>query len=347
MSGLLNLPGSKGGYVSLDRPVKEHTVSAGGIKAAPIELGDLANDAFFNEVARIRDGIRTLDSSIDDLSAAHLASLQSTTSSSSPSHELASLSSSLSTSIASYRTRIEVLGPQVEGEAKRGHWDALKKALERAVEKWHRVERAHRERVRDKIARQMLIVNPDASEHEIKQAFETSGGAAGPPQIFQQALAGTRSAAATAALHEATSRRGELVHIEETLVELAQLMQQVADLVIVQDSTITHIESTPDAVRADLEHGTKQVGLARASAAAARHKRKMCAAFALVLVVVLVVVVAVEVRKAGGGGGGGASEPEGEKEKETQTVTAGAAETAAHVATAVAGAVTGAARWRR
>ncbi|GAA5853726.1 hypothetical protein JCM9279_000288 [Rhodotorula babjevae] len=336
MSGLLNLPGTgakKGGYVSLDTPVKEHAVSAGGIQTASIELGDLANDHFYDEVAGIRDGIRTLDASLDTLSILHLASLQSP--SPSLSLELSTLSSSLSADIASFRARIEALGAQVEGEAKRGHWDALKKALQRAVDKWQRVERAQRERVRDKIGRQMLIVNPDATDEQIQQAFETSGG--GAQQIFQQALAGTRSAAATAALSEATSRRDELVHIEETLVELAQLMQQVADLVITQDSTLTHLETTADAVRADLEHGTKQVGLARASAAAARHKRKMCAAFGLVLVVVLVVVVAVEVRKAGGGKG------PSEEGRETATVTAGATE----AATAVAGAVASAARLRR
>lgn len=40
-----------GGYVSLDTPIRDHTVSAGGIKTQPIELGDLANDAFFDEAS--------------------------------------------------------------------------------------------------------------------------------------------------------------------------------------------------------------------------------------------------------------------------------------------------------
>jgi len=46
--------GAKKGYVSLDTPVKEHTVSAGGIQTASIELGDLANDAYFDEVRPTR-----------------------------------------------------------------------------------------------------------------------------------------------------------------------------------------------------------------------------------------------------------------------------------------------------
>lgn len=43
---------SKDGYASLDQPIKQHTVSAGGIKDVPIELGDLANDVYFDEVRR-------------------------------------------------------------------------------------------------------------------------------------------------------------------------------------------------------------------------------------------------------------------------------------------------------
>lgn len=39
------------GYAPLDAPIKEHTVSGGGIREQqPIELGDLANDEFFDEV---------------------------------------------------------------------------------------------------------------------------------------------------------------------------------------------------------------------------------------------------------------------------------------------------------
>lgn len=39
------------GYKPLDAPIKEHTVSGGGIREQqPIELGDLANDEFFDEV---------------------------------------------------------------------------------------------------------------------------------------------------------------------------------------------------------------------------------------------------------------------------------------------------------
>ncbi|GAA6051870.1 hypothetical protein JCM3770_005511 [Rhodotorula araucariae] len=340
MSGLLKLPGTgawKGGlgYTSLDTPFKEQTVSAGGIAEQQVELGDLTNDEFFDEVARIRDGIRTLEGSIDTLQTKQQASLPAP--SDALSNELAKLSSGLSASLAGYRARIAALGADVEGEAKRAHWEGLKNALQRAGEKWQRVERAQRDRVREKIGRQMRIVNPDVTDGEIQQAFETSGS--GPPKIFQQALIGSRTAAAAAALSEAQSRRSELVQIEETLVELAAIMQQVSDLVVVQDAKFATLESTSAGIEADLEQGVKQVTYAKASAAAARHKRKLCAAFGLVLLIVLIVVITVEVR---GAGSAGASEPKTETVKASGTITHTAKETAAKTATSVAAAVSSA-----
>jgi t-SNARE complex subunit (syntaxin) len=69
-------------------------------------------------------------------------------------------------------------------------------------------------------------VNPAVSEQEIKAAVDSSGPAAN--QIFAQALVGgSRTAAARSALDEAQTRRSELLRIEETLTELAALMQQV------------------------------------------------------------------------------------------------------------------------
>jgi syntaxin 1B/2/3 len=182
-------------------------------------------------------------------------------------------------------------------------------------------------------------VNPDVTDEEVKQAVDTSSGAQ--MQVFQQAMLGARSAAARSALNEAQSRRSELVQIEETLVQLAALMQQVglrpfflsptahltlpvlqvADLVVQQEAQITHIESTAAGVEADVEQGVKQIGMSKVSAAAARHKRKMCAAFGFLLLLVLVIVVVVEVKQGSGGGGGGKAEVK------TETVSAAASAT--------------------
>lgn len=70
-------------------------------------------------------------------------------------------------------------------------------------------------------------MNPQVTDEEILAAVDTSAGGTTPPPVFQQALSGSRTAAARSALSEAQTRRSELLRIEETLAELAALMQQV------------------------------------------------------------------------------------------------------------------------
>lgn len=71
-----------------------------------------------------------------------------------------------------------------------------------------------------------FAVNPDVTAEEIKAVVDTSSSSSA-PQIFQQAVVGTRSAAARSALTEAQTRRAELLNIESSLVKLATLMRQV------------------------------------------------------------------------------------------------------------------------
>ncbi|GAA5968071.1 hypothetical protein JCM11641_003718 [Rhodosporidiobolus odoratus] len=332
MASLLNLPGAKGkaenqGYAPLDAPVKSHTVSAGGIKDKDIELGDLGADVFFDEVSSIREAIREFDStSLETLRTKQLTSLQGPNDDLSV--ELNELAAALALQSNEFKTRIAKLGEQVgKDEARRSHWENLKAQLGRAVEKWQRIEMGQREKVKERVARQMQIVNPAVTEDEIRAVVDTSASSPA-PQIFAQAVAGSRSTAAMSALNEAQNRRSELVAIESTLVELAAMMQQVAELVLTQDSQFIHIEETAKGVETDMEQGMQQVSKARLSAAAARHKRKLCAAFGAVLLIVVIVVISTQL--SGVGGGGKKSE-----ENKTETVS-GATDTATKADTATA-----------
>ncbi|GAA5875341.1 hypothetical protein JCM16303_000588 [Sporobolomyces ruberrimus] len=333
MSSLLSLPGtssrSRDGYHSLSEPVKTHTVSAGGIPQS-IELGDLGNSSFYDKVALLRESIRSYDTQLSCLETKQLYSLQ-------PQHdqstletisvELNEVETLLSLSGQSLRKKLEELGYEVgNDEAKRGHWDNLKSTFKRAVERQQSLEMAQRERVRERVARQYRIgnlirrfrqrretVKPEATEEEIKEVLSTSSA----PQIFQQALSGSqRTSAALSALNEAKNRQTELSQIESSLVELSQLIQQVADLVVEQDPQIVKVEETSAEVEKDLENGLKEVQKARLSATAARHKRKICAAIAIIMVTIVIVVVVVQFK---GSGGGGAGSKPGETEPKEET----------------------------
>lgn len=157
----------------------------------------------------------------------------------------------------------------------------------------------------------------------MKEILSTSSSSTA-PQIFSQALSTSqRTSAALSALNEAKSRQTELASIESTLIELSQLIQQVADLVVQQDSQIVKVESkAEEEIARDLENGLKGVQKARLSALGARHKRKICAAIGLTMLVIIVVVVVVQFKGSGGvtGGGGGEGETKVEADPAKETV---------------------------
>ncbi|GAA5931785.1 uncharacterized protein JCM15063_001567 [Sporobolomyces koalae] len=316
MSKLLNLPGTIGkgrdGYHALSDPVKTHTVSAGGIPQS-IELGDLGNDAFYDQVASIRGAIRQYDADLNTLQTKQLYSLQphDPDVAETVSVELNQVNAGLALASTNLRKQIAGLGTQVGAdEARRGHWDNLKSTLKRAVERQQSLEMAQRERVRERVARQYRIVQPNATDDEVKEILSTASDSSA-PRIFQQALAGSqRSSAALSALNEAKSRQGELAQIESSLIELAQLVQQVADLVVEQDVKIVKLEHTTEGVHDDVEKALKEIQKSKLSAAATRHKKKICLAIAAIMVVVVIVVIVVQVRGSGAGSGSDASKQE-------------------------------------
>lgn len=150
----------------------------------------------------------------------------------------------------------------------------------------------------------------------MKEILSSSTSGA-PQQIFAQALVGSqRTTAALSALNEAKSRQTELLQIEQSLVELSQLIQQVAELVAEQDPQVVKIEENAEAVHGDIENGLKGIQKAKLSAQAARHKRKICAAIGLVMLVIIVVVIVVQFKGSGGSRGNTSAPKEGEKEAE-------------------------------
>ncbi|GAA6025440.1 hypothetical protein JCM11491_004314 [Sporobolomyces phaffii] len=319
MSKLLNLPGTAShGYHALKEPVASHTVSAGGIPdptvtaERDVTAHDDDDDGFYDRVASIRESIRAYDANLSRLETTQLESLQP--------HHGPDAAATIAGALNDVNARLALEGTAITAElarlghgvgrdeARRGHWDNVKAGFKRAVERQHGLEMAQRERVRDRVARQYRIVKPDASDEEVNQVL-SSATTSTAPQVFQQALSGSqRTSAALSALDEARSRQSELAQIERSLVELSELVRQVADLVAEQDPAVVKVEHNAEAVHGDVEHGLRGVQQARVSAAAARHKRKICAAIGLAMVVTVIIVVVVQLKGSGSAGPGGDKE---------------------------------------
>jgi t-SNARE complex subunit (syntaxin) len=99
----------------------------------------------------------------------------------------------------------------------------------------------------------------------------------------------SRASGARAAFAEVQSRNQDLRKIEETITQLAQMMQDMATLVLEQDESVKMVEAQAAQVNTDVEQGLDQTKKAVKSARAARRKRWIC--FFIILIIVIIAVV--------------------------------------------------------
>ncbi|KAL7343033.1 Proteophosphoglycan ppg4 [Rhodotorula toruloides] len=210
---------------------------------------------FFAEVESIQDDIKGLHSNINGVSELHSRRLASTddATQSNTAAQLTQLTNQTTGLTNQIRQRILKLNeanrqsPQGDQgfNTRKLQIANLQNSFKRALEEYNMVEKRSREKYRDRMARQIKIVKPDATDAEIKAAWEDSQGGA---QIFSQA-------GARAAFAEVQSRNQDLRKIEETITQLAQMMQDMATLVLEQDESVKLIETQAVQVNTDVEHG--------------------------------------------------------------------------------------------
>ncbi|GAA5988796.1 hypothetical protein JCM10908_006175 [Rhodotorula pacifica] len=166
----------------------------------------------------------------------------------------------------------------------------LKGKFKEVIHQYVKAEREHRVKQRARLERQIKVVNPSLPPEEVqdlvKRAEDGESSA-----IFAQATTGYRSHAARGALHEVQNRAVELARIEQTLIELAQLFQDMAVMVEAQDVVIVDIEQTAANVSHDMEKGVEQVQVAVKHARNARKMRWICFGIMVIILVIVAVVL--------------------------------------------------------
>lgn len=163
----------------------------------------------------------------------------------------------------------------------------LKAKFDRELRSYQEEERSFQARYRDQIARQYRIVNPDATEDEVREATEADWGNEG---VFQTALRTNRTGQASSVLGAVRARHNELQRIEKTLLELAQLFTDLAVLVESQEPLVDKTEKNAEETKAHLDQGNQQVKKGIISARNARKWKWWC-----LLIVILIIAVAVGV----------------------------------------------------
>ncbi|KAI9848021.1 MAG: hypothetical protein M1830_007313, partial [Pleopsidium flavum] len=141
-------------------------------------------------------------------------------------------------------------------KTKQGQVKTLKAGFERELESYRQEERTYQQRYREQIARQYRIVNPEASEAEVEEARNADWGDEG---VFQTALRSNRSGAASSVLGAVRARHNEVRRIESTLVDLAQMFQDLGQAVEAQEIPVARIEHDAEDTVENVDQGNKQL----------------------------------------------------------------------------------------
>lgn len=154
----------------------------------------LSQQDFLSRVAHVRNEIRSLTADVQQIAALHQRSL--TSSDGSAARQLEALVAQTQIKNTSIRDQIQGLKQDVERTTDGSHslklnqFRSLNNDFKNEIGEYLREEQQYRERYREQISRQFRIVNPEASEDEVRQAADADWGNEG---IFQTAVCGTPS----------------------------------------------------------------------------------------------------------------------------------------------------------
>ena len=149
------------------------------------------------------------------------------------------------------------------------------RALKSAINQYQTIDNQYTKSLKEQMARQYRIVRPEASEEEVREAVDDTSS----QQVFSQALLqGNRRGQAQSALNAVQSRHEAIKKIESQMIELAELFQDMENMVVQQEAAVVNIEQKGDEVVENMDNGTKQIDTAVKTARATRKKKWWCLA---------------------------------------------------------------------
>lgn len=227
----------------------------------------------------ILDECREIDRAIDEVkesSLPRLVSLQtSILNNPDPGASTKQLDTASADIMNTYRSlvgRVKALKSK-PGTASNPQVGKIDRKLKGAMTDYQRLDVEYTRKLQEQMARQYRIVRPEASEQEVREAVEDTSQ----QQVFSQALMqSNRRGQAQSALSAVQSRHEEIQKIERQMIELAELFQDMENLVVQQEAAVTNIEMKGEEVVDHMDKGNEQLGTAIVSARNARKWKWWC-----------------------------------------------------------------------
>ncbi|KAF3058103.1 Syntaxin-like protein psy1 [Daldinia childiae] len=235
----------------------------------------LPQQEFLNRIQFLRNEIRTLTSNVQTIASLHQRALAE--------GDGGAASQQLERVVADTQT----LNIAPTRDMKDRQVATIKAEFERELSNYRQEENVYSQRYREQISRQYRIVNPEATEEEVRNAADADWGNEG---VFQTALRTNRAGQASSVLGAVRARHNELQRIERTLIELANMFQDLAILVEQQDNAVNEAVNNAENTNKYIDEGNTHVekGIVHA-----RNRRKL--KWWCLVVVILIIAIALGV----------------------------------------------------
>ncbi|KAK5126763.1 hypothetical protein LTR85_009697 [Meristemomyces frigidus] len=281
--------------------------NAGDVEMQPLTGGaaenPFADGAAYSQQQQQRDpnailnDCRAVGHAIDDLEG-RLPELQRlqrgfTSGTGTSNKEIDSVSADIMTGYRGLADRVKRIKSQPEAGSPRNkpQVDALDRRIRKAINTYQQTESHFRKEVQDQQRRQYLIVRPDATEAEIREATDNNGDEV---QIFQQALLQSdRRGQAQSTLRNVQQRHDAIQQIERTMMQLQELFQDLDAAVVQQEPLVQNIEQKAEETNTHLEAGNVHVEKAVGSARAARKKKWICLGIVVAIILIIIIIILV------------------------------------------------------
>lgn len=250
---------------------------------------------FFSDLEDIKKDLKTYDATVDRIEQLHTRSLSEVNDQAVEivNDQLTDAVSDARAQSSNLRYKVQqLLNHSVNDNTKTTQAENIKVEFQKSVKRYQSVENTFRKRFRDRTERQFRTVRPDASDAEIKEVVDQAES--GQTQIFAQAvMQSNRVGAAQSALDEIQNRHNEILLINKTVEELAELFRDLELMVAEQGETVTNIQNNAEVTSRHLENGLVQVQGGINKAKSFRKKKWICLGIVILIIIIIVVVVVV------------------------------------------------------
>jgi len=157
------------------------------------------------------------------------------------------------------------------------------------ITKYSTQEQRYEDKLKMKLQRQYKIINPNATQAELSSLGDRRGGA----NLFALQLGQDQNA--RYALQDAKAQHEEIIQLEKNILELAQIFEQMSELVNRQGELVDNIELHVDESREQATRANKELKTAVVSARKSRKRKWWLIGCCTILFIVLMIVITIYV----------------------------------------------------